>query len=195
MHRLIFVTCWLLTWHLYFSALHREILCGSVGLQAGKCLTDKKRKIAQLDFSTHIHYLYTTDSLSRRASSWFCVFYSSSVKVLFLTKWLGWELTVEITLAPSSFTLLFAAPLSEPVFLSRRTPAVSGWSQTRCDRPNVILMYQQSLALSVSNLDSHFILLKQHWASFFLLLGHVVMKRECFGMSPLYPWRKSNSED
>ncbi len=116
-------------------------------------------------------------------------FARTSVEMLLLTKWLGWELflTVEITLARPPFTFLFtclilshSALLSEPVFLSRRAPAVSGWSETRCDQPNVILMYQQNHALSVFNLHNHFILLKQCRASFFLLLGNVVIKSGVF---------------
>lgn len=174
-----------------------------VVLPAVKYHKDTKRQTAQLDFRAQIPFVprHRLPSLSVSL----CVFCpGTSVEMRLLRKWLGWEqlLTVEITLARPPFTFLFtclvlshSAPLSEPVFLSRRTPAVSGWSETRCDQPNVILMYEQTLALSVFNLHNHFILLKQHRASFFLLLGHVVMKGECFGMSSPYPWRKPNSDD
>lgn len=107
--------------------------------------------------------------------------FAFQLKCPFLRKWLGGEplLTVEITQVCTSFTFLFACLI--PSYIYRHTPAASGWSETRCDQPNVILMYQQTLCLSVFNLHNPSALLTQRWASFLLLLGHVVIKGSVLG--------------
>lgn len=172
-----------------------------MGFPLFKSLADTKRQTAQLDLSAHVNSLYALPHITfplwnfqKALSSVLCHLPGLYWKCGFLKKWLCWEITLPwlscFAFRFSGFIPSHSALLSRPVSLSCLTHQLCQ-SEVKQDAISLMWFLCISRLLSVFNLHNSLILLNSTGSHFSYFLGHVVIKRESFGASPLYPWRKT----